>query len=192
MWPAVLSSALTRCGSGHVEVRARVLEAEIDGLLVRLDERGLLRERLLDELDDDVAIELEQRGEHADVRHVLHENARARVREPLVAHARERHADDLDVGARQEAIARPSRVVEQHAAGRDLLQVARVRLRVHRDHDVDGARAREIAVLADPDLVPGRQALDVRREEILAADRDRPCGTRSSSAASWRSRSRCR
>ncbi len=67
-------------------------------------------------------------------------------------------------------IARPGRVVEQNAARRDLLQVARIRLRVHGDHDVDGARTREIAVLADADLVPRRQSLDVRREEILAAD----------------------
>ena len=98
---------------------------------------GFLRERLLDELDDHGAVELEQRREHADVRHVLHEDARARVREPLVAHARERHADDLDVGARELAVARPGRVVEQNAARRDLRQVARIRLRVHGDHDVD-------------------------------------------------------
>ena len=121
---------------------------------------------------DDVPVELEQRSQHADVRHVLHENARARVREPLVAHPRERHANDLDIGTRQQPIARPRRVVEQDAAGRHLLQVARVGLRVHRNHDVDRARAREVAILADSDLVPGRQPLDVRRKEVLAADRD--------------------
>ena len=41
----------------------------------------------------------------------------------------------------KQTVARPSRVVDQRAAGRDLLQVARVGLRVHRDHDVDGTRS---------------------------------------------------
>src|SRR5690606_13372685 len=36
---------------------------------------------------------------------------------------------------------------------------------------VDPARAGQMAGLADTDLVPGRQALDIGREKVLAADR---------------------
>ena len=45
-----------------------------------------------------------------------------------------------------------------------------VRAGVQRDDQVDLRRTRRVAVLADADLVPGRQPLDVRREDVLARD----------------------
>src|SRR6185503_16154658 len=66
----------------------------------------------------------------------------------------------------------PRRVVDQVAAGADFLDVFRVRLGVHRDHDVDPAGAGDITVARHADLVPGRQALNVRREVVLPDHRN--------------------
>ena len=64
------------------------------------------------------------------------------------------------------------RIVEEIAAGLDLGDVLVPGLRVHRHHHVDAAAPPEMAALADPHLVPGRQALDVRREDVARARRD--------------------
>jgi hypothetical protein len=63
-------------------------------------------------------------------------------------------------------------VVEEVAAGVDLLHVGVPGLRVHRHHHVDAAAAAEVALLRHAHLVPGGQALDVRREDVARADRD--------------------
>ena len=72
----------------------------------------------------------------------------------------------------QAGIERPGGIVEQVAALAHFADVARVGLRVHRDHQVVIERARGVAVLIDADLVPGGQALNVRREKILAGNRN--------------------
>src|SRR5258705_181900 len=64
------------------------------------------------------------------------------------------------------------RVVEQIAAGLDRGDVLVPGLRVHRHHEVDAAARREMAVARDAHLVPGRQALDVGREDVARAHRD--------------------
>src|SRR5256884_426445 len=89
-----------------------------------------------------------------------------------VAELRERHAERRDVLALQERGARPGRVVHEIPARGYLPHVARVGLGIHGDHDVDLARAGDVAVAGDADLVPGRQALDVGREIVLAHHRD--------------------
>ncbi len=66
---------------------------------------------------------------------------------------------------------RPRAVVEEVAAGLDLGDVGVPGLRVHRDHHVHAAAPAAVALLADPRLVPGRQALDVAREDVARADR---------------------
>ena len=99
---------------------------------------------------------------------------RMRSRTPLkagVAHLGQRHAEVGDVRPLQLVVERPRRVVEQPAAGADFGDVLLVGRGVERHHQVEVRRARGVAVLADPDLVPGRQALDVRREDVLAGDR---------------------
>ena len=77
----------------------------------------------------------------------------------------------VHVLAVQLARARPRRVVEQEAAGRDRRQVLRVGLGVHRHHHVHLTAAGQVSGFGDADLVPGGQALDVGREEVLAHHR---------------------
>jgi hypothetical protein len=113
-----------------------------------------------------------QCGERTRVADVLHQDARAHALEVLVAEPRQRNAEHVDVFAAQQRRPRPGGVEDQVAAGRHVAQVARIGLGIHRDHDVDLAGAGDVAVLRDADLVPGRQALDVRREVVLAHHRD--------------------
>ena len=149
------------------EVLARVVVAELDRLHVGVQQLGLLRVGLGQQRADDFQVEVAQRCEHTGVADVLHQDARAHARKVVVAKARQRHADHGDVVALEQCRARPGGVVDEVAAGSQLRQVARIGLGVERDHDVGVAGTGAVPVAGDPDLVPGRQPLDVRREIIL-------------------------
>ncbi len=124
-------------------------------------------------------------GERADVDDVLEQLALARVAVGGVADLGERHADDVDVVAELRRRQRLGAVVEQVAAGLDLLHVGVPGLRVHRHHQVDAAAPPEPAVLVDAHLVPGRQALDVGREDVARADRHAHAQDRLARTARW-------
>ena len=121
---------------------------------------------------DDFRLDPEHRREHADVDDVLQQLALARIGVARRAEVGERNAQDLDVTAELRRRHRLRAVVEQIAAGLDLGQVLVPRLRVHGHHQVDTAAAREVALFVDAHLVPGRQALDVRRKDVARADRN--------------------
>ena len=91
----------------------------------------------------------------------------------------ERHADHRHVVAQERRRDRPRRIVEEIAAQLDRRDVLSEGLRVHRHDNVGAASGAEPALLADADLVPGRQALDVRGKDVARGDRhahahDRP------------------
>jgi hypothetical protein len=154
------------------EVLERVRPSHVYGLEVGIHQRLLRGVLLLQQSADDVDVHAEQRAQRADVGDVLHEQALARSLERLVAHARERDAEERDVVAGERAVERPGRVVEQEAAGLKLGDIALVRGRVHRHDQIEDRRPRRIAAVVDPDLVPRRQSLDVRREHVLPRHRD--------------------
>ena len=119
---------------------------------------------------EDLEIDVEQRRQRADIDHVLEQLPLPGVAPLGSAHLGDRHAQHGDVVARPDA--RQRRIVEQPAAGHDLGDILPIGLRVHRHHQVDAVAAGQIAQLRHPDLVPGRQALDVGGEDVLRADRD--------------------
>ena len=155
-----------------VQVLAGVVVTQADGDLIGLQQRLLTGERLPQQLPDDVEIELQQRGQHAHVGDVLHQDARARVVEVFVAHARQGNAQDVHVLAAQHLSARPGGVVEQVTAGGQFAKVALIRLGVHCHRNIHAAGARQVAAVAGAHLIPGGQALDIGREIVLARDRD--------------------
>ena len=116
-------------------------------------------------------VHVEQRRQRADIDDVLEQLALARIGVCRVADRGQRHADHGDVVAELRARHRLGGVVEQVAAGLDRGDVLVEGLRVHRDHHVDAAAGAEMAVLGDAHLVPGRQALDVGREDVARRDR---------------------
>jgi hypothetical protein len=140
--------------------------------VVRVAERLLLRKLLVEQLVDDGHVDVEQRHQRAEVGDVLHQDPLARVVEDLVAELGEGDADEGDVGAGEGSVERPARIVQQRATRADLLDVARVGLDVHGDDQVVVERARRVAGLADPHLVPGRQPLDVGGKQVLSRDGD--------------------
>ena len=180
-----LFARLTRDAERAGEVLLRVVAAQPQRLHVRLQQRFLALVLLGEELLDLRRVDLEQRGERADVDDVLEELALARIAVGRVADLGERHADHVHVVAELRFRQRLRAVVEEIAAGLDLLQVAVPGLRVHRDHEVDAAAPAAVAGLVDAHLVPGRQALDVRREDVARARPARPCaGSRARKARS--------
>ncbi len=153
-----------------LEMLACIVVADLQRLHVRVEQRFLAGVTLGQQRAHDVEIDLQQRGEHAGVHDVLEQDSRPHTLERLIAHARQRHAEKGDVVAFQQRRARPARVVDQIAAGIDFTHVARIRLRVHRHHEVDAARACDVAVARHADFVPRRQPLDVRGEVVLPHD----------------------
>ena len=139
--------------------------------IVRRDQLVLALELLGDELLDLGRVDAEKLGERADIDDVLEELALARVGVARVADRGQRHAEDGDVVAELRLRHRPRRIVEEVAARLDLGDVLVPGLRVHRDHQVDAAAPAEMPGLRDPHLVPGRQALDVRGEDVARGDR---------------------
>ena len=135
------------------------------------DQLVLAAELLCDQPLHGLRVDPQQRRERADIDDVLEELALARVRVALVAQRRQRHADRRDVVAELRRRQRLGRVVEEIAArvdGRDVLVPG---LRVHGDHEVHAAAPAEMPGLRDAHLVPGRQALDVRREDVARRHR---------------------
>ena len=153
------------------EVLVRVVSPGLEGLEVRLDQLVLALVLLAEQLRDHFRLDAEQRRQHADVHDVLQELALLRVGEPAGGDGGQRHADRVDVGAEARRRHRLRAVVEQVAARLDLRQVPVPGLRVHRDHQVDAAAAAEVALFGHAHLVPGRQALDVRREDVARRHR---------------------
>ncbi|MGX1356337.1 putative membrane protein [Bradyrhizobium elkanii] len=126
---------------------------------------------LADQLLDQLGIEVEQRAERAEIDDVLEQLALPGIGVGRVGDRGQRHADDGDVLAEFRRRHRLGRIVEQIAAGLDRGDVLVPGLRVHRHHQVDAAAGAEMAVLGDAHLIPGRQALDVGREDVAWRDR---------------------
>ena len=150
----------------------RPVAPEMQRVQIRLDQRVLAAELLADQLLDRRHVHVEQRRQHAEIDDVLEQLPLPRVVVGAVADRGQRRADDVDVVAEPRRRHRLGRIVEQIAAGLDLGDVLVPGLRVHRDHHVDAAAPAEMAALADPHLEPGRQTLDVRREDVARARRD--------------------
>ncbi len=165
--------------SGQAKRTSRVLVAQPQRAIVGLDQLVLALEPFGDELLEHGDVDVEQGGERAHIDHVAVELALPRLGILGCADFGQRHADDGDVAAVHLQGQRPGRIVEEIAAGRERGHVLGEGLRVHRHEQVGAAAGAEPAPLAHPDLVPGRQALDVGREDVARRDRhahaqDRP------------------
>ena len=120
---------------------------------------------------DLLRVNAEKLGEGAEVDDVLEELTLARILVASVRDRRQRHADDSDVAAKARRRHRARRIVEEVSARVDLGDILRPGLRVHRDHQVDAAAPADMPGLRNAHLVPGRQALDVRGENVARGDR---------------------
>ena len=153
------------------EIEQRPVAAEMQRVLVGVEQLLLALELLGDQLLDRRHVHVEQRRERADIHDVLEQLALARIGVFAIADRGQRHADDGDVGPEFRRRQRLGRVVEQVAARLDHRDVLVPGLRVHRDHEIDAAAGAEVARFGDAHLVPGRQALDVGREDVARRHR---------------------
>ena len=131
------------------------------GLLAELPVQGLLH---LGHLDP------EQLRQDAVVDHVAHEAAQLGVRADRLDELVERHRVEHQVRAHLVELERL--VVHDRRARIERQGVFAGRLGVHRHEQVDFLLAADVAVPVRPDGVPGGQAGDVRREEVLPRHRD--------------------
>ena len=116
-------------------------------------------------------VDAEKLRQRADIDDVLEQLTLARILVAGVGQLGQRHADDIDVVPELRRRHRSRGIVEQVAARLDRGDVLVPGLRVHGDHEVDAAAPPEMAVAGHAHLVPGRQALDVRREDVARGDR---------------------
>ncbi len=153
--------------AGVLQVLLGIVVAQPERRAVQVDQLGLALELLGQKVVDGLEVEAEQRGQRADIDDVLEELALARDRAVhRVGELGQRHAQHRHVAAQLLAGERLGRIVEHVAAAFDLGDVLVPGLRVHQHREVDAAAAPEPALARDPHLVPGRQALDVRREDV--------------------------
>ena len=153
-----------------IEVHHHPVTAEMQRVLVGVEQLLLALVLLGDELLDFRNVHVDERGQRSDIDDVLEQLALARVGVFAIADGGERHADDGDVVAEFRLRQRLGRIVEQIPAGLDALDVLVPGLRVHGDHQVGAAAGAEMAGFRDPHLVPGRQPLDVRGEDVARGD----------------------
>jgi hypothetical protein len=144
----------------------------MERMQVGLDQLFLRPELFLDQLLDHRDVHVEQGGQRADIDDVLEQLALPQIGVFAVADRGERDADHRDVLAELGLRHRLGAVVEQVAAALDPGHVLVPGLRVHRDHEIGAAAGAEMAGFRDAHLVPGRQALDVGREDVARGDRD--------------------
>ncbi len=121
-------------------------------------------------LVDDIEWDVEQIGADADVHHVGDAVAEfrwdIRLRDGLLD--RDFVVDDIAAALSPLPIGGD----DAYAARRQVLNVLGGGVLVHDDCDLGRRAPCDVTVLARADRVPGRQTLDIRREQVLAADRD--------------------
>ena len=168
---ADLVGALDLEAARGLHVHGHPVAAEMKRVHVGADQLLLAFELLAEQPHDHLGLDAEQRRERAEIDDVLEQLALAGIGVFAIADRGQRHAEHGDVVAELRRRHRLRRIVEQVAAGLDRGDVLVPGLRVHRHHEVDAAAGAEMAGLGDADLVPGRQALDVRREDVARRHR---------------------
>ena len=155
-----------------LQVLERPVAPEMERVEVRLDEFFLRAELLGDELLGRLDVHVQQRTKRADIDDVLEQLALARIGVFAIADRGQRHSNDGDVVAELGRRQRLGAIVEQISAGLDPGHVPVPGLRVHGHHEIGAAAGAEVSGFRDAHLVPGRQALDVGRENVARRDRN--------------------
>ncbi len=149
-----------------VEIEHHPIAAEMQRMLVGVEQLLLALVLLGDQLFDLADIHVEQHRQRAEINDVLEQLALARLGIFAIGDGRERHADHGDVVAEFRGGERLGRIVEQVAAGLDAGDVLVPGLRIHRHHEIGAAARAEMAGFGNSHLVPGRQTLDVGGEDV--------------------------
>jgi hypothetical protein len=153
-----------------LERRLGVFEAGLQRAGVQRDRLGLFPELLGERLLHQHRIEAEQLREDARIDHVAHQAAQLRVGAYRLDQRVERYGIKNEVAAQGVEF---QRLVVHHGAARLERQHIFLRgLGIHRDEEVHFLLARDVVPLARANRVPGREPGDVRREHVLARDRD--------------------
>ena len=113
-------------------------------------------------------VELEQLRHHPDVNHVLDQLAQLRLGADRGANLVVGHGVEGQIGAQ---FVQLQRLVVQHRGARGQRHGIFPRgLRIHRHQEIDFLLARDVALLAGANGVPGGQTGNVRGEHVLAGD----------------------
>ena len=152
-----------------LEILIPVVHPDLDRVEVHLDRFGLGLEVTPEAVVDRLQGDVEEPGDDADIEHVEELLAQLVVVDPRFRQLGERDRVVEDIIPR--AGGRVSGVVDDRGAGLDSLQIGLPGRRVERDQDLGIALPGHVALRRDADLEPGRQPLDVGREDVLGRDR---------------------
>jgi hypothetical protein len=145
-----------------------VVEADADGVEVKLGRLDLLGKLLADGLFHPLHVDREQVCGDSHVDHVLDQLTQLGVCAGGGGELIEGDGVAGEVGAQIAELERL--VVDDGRAGSEREHILARGLGVHGDEDVDVGLARNPSVFADANGVPGREAGDVGWEEVLAGD----------------------
>ena len=144
----------------------------LSALQVGGDQLVLALELLGDQRLDSLELNVEQRRERADINDVLVKLALPGIGIFGGADLGQRHAENLDIVAGQKLRDRSGRIIEEVPAGLDRREILGEGLGVHGDENIGAAARAQAPGFAHPDLVPGRQSLDIRGKDVARSDRD--------------------
>ena len=176
-----LSRRLVHAGHAEalelLEILLGVIHAGADRVPVERQRLGLAAELLVQGFFGLRQIDVEQVRQDAHVDHVAHQAPQPRVGADRSYQLVKRHGIKRQVGAKRFQI--QWLVVDHSRGGLKIHHVFPRRLRVHRHQKVDLLLAGNVAVVVGADGVPGGQARNIRRENVLAGNgnshlKDRP------------------
>ena len=154
-----------------VAVLRGVVVSESDGGVVGVEQLLLLREFFRQHAGNHLHVDAEQCGQRAGVHDVPQQGAITVADKVLDTELTERNAEDRDPFAHQRRIEWPRRVVHEVSTRAHQRDVACIGGGIERDDEVQRRRSCRVPVLADTDFVERRQALNIRREDVLARHR---------------------
>ena len=154
------------------EVRFGEVPTGLQRALVQRDGFRFLAELPLERLSHERHVDAEQLRQNAVINHVADKSAQLGVganrRDELI----EGHRIEGQVGTQRVEL--QGLVVNDGGTRFERHDVFLRRLRVHGDEEVDFLLTPDVPALAGPDGVPRRQPRDVRREHVLARNRESP------------------
>ncbi len=154
------------------EMLDSILMTEFQRVDIWRDQLFLALELIGNQVLENAEIDIEQGRQRTDIDHVLEQQTLARIAVFTQADLGERNADVIEIVTDEAHVERLGRIVDKIATRLDFAHIALHALGIDAQHQIDAPPPSEVALVADPHLEPGRQALDIRGKDIARADRD--------------------
>ena len=151
----------------RVSLLFHVVKAGFNANEIRFNDRRLSTEGVLENRFDSLHVDAKEVSEGAHIDHVSLFNPKRRGGHDFLDQLISRDPKVLNPISLQVSGERGRVIVENDAAIPDAIDIFGGSRVIKHDHDVDDVLSGHVSVSGGPDLIPGRQPLNIRREHIL-------------------------